>query len=96
MPLHEADDDRHPDATEWPNGLRQQRHRHWLQANLLTHRTNARNVGRMSPIALSATLRHHPVIAGRALACSGVMSHSATTITTGTGTTGYGWVSARE
>lgn len=24
------------------------------------------------------------------------MSHSATTITTGTGTTGYGWVSARE
>ncbi|WP_165488704.1 MULTISPECIES: hypothetical protein [Dyella] len=50
----------------------------------------------MSPLSPLTAMLSNPVITGRELARLGAMSHSATTITTGTGTTGYGWVSARE
>lgn len=52
--------------------------------------------GAMSPLTQPARMIPAPVLAGRMLARSGAMSRSAATITTGTGTTGYGWVSARE
>ncbi|WP_266170869.1 hypothetical protein [Dyella subtropica] len=52
----------------------------------------------MSPLSQPARMHHAPVCTGRMPLSAGVMSAtmSATTITTGTGTTGYGWVSARE
>ncbi|MFC4763463.1 hypothetical protein [Dyella koreensis] len=58
----------------------------------------ARMVNAMSPLSAPARMHLNPVSAGRMPLCSGVIAAaiSATTITTGTGTTGYGWVSARE
>jgi hypothetical protein len=52
-------------------------------------------VGRMSPISSSIRMLSYPVHTGR-MPLAGAIASSATTITTGTGTTGHGWASARE
>ncbi|MGO4703103.1 hypothetical protein [Dyella sp. 2RAB6] len=49
----------------------------------------------MSPLASSIRMLSNPAHAGR-MPLAGAIASSATTITTGTGTTGHGWVSARE
>jgi hypothetical protein len=50
----------------------------------------------MSPFSAPARTFHAPASAGRARLAAGGIATIATIITTGTGTTGYGWVSARE
>ena len=55
----------------------------------------ARMVGRMSPVSSSIRMLSNPVLTGR-MPLAGAIASSATIITTGTGTTGHGWVSARE
>ena len=55
----------------------------------------ARMVDPMSPLPASIRMLSNPVHAGR-MPLAGAIASSATIITTGTGTTGHGWVSARE
>lgn len=54
-----------------------------------------RMVGSMSLLFSPARMPSNPVRTG-CMPLAGAMISSATTITTGTGTTGHGWVSARE
>ena len=55
----------------------------------------ARMVEHMSPLPSSIRMLSNPVHTGR-MPLAGAIASSATIITTGTGTTGHGWVSARE
>ncbi|MBD8897797.1 hypothetical protein [Rhodanobacter sp. DHG33] len=50
----------------------------------------------MSPSFAPARMFQTPAIAGRTLLAAGGIAATATIITTGTGTTGSGWVSVRE